>query len=847
MPNIWPELLIFVCNAGHERWGMDNIFATFEHTDRIYQLSLFDIPSSQSEKVLAEMQRPFPALTTLFLEFHWHDETPPVAASFLGGSAPLLQSLYLDNVPFPGLPKLLLSATHLVDLILLNLPYSGHFSTEVLVTCLSALTRLESLRIGFKSPRSRPGRTSQHPPPRTLLPFLTHLLFKGVCEYLEDLVARIDAPLLDKLEITFFHQLIFDTPELAQFIYRAPKLKAQNGARLYFTTLDVRVTFPHTNSQIYSALNLKILCSHPDWQLSSLAQVSSSLPWTLIHTVEDLYISDLGFPRVPWQDDLENSQWLELLHPFTAVKDLKLSWNFMRHIAPALQELVGDRTMEVLPALRALSIDMPHKRDVSNPEFPFASGLVRCRESLEQFIRARKLASHPINVRKNVSNGTHRPPPPLPPYAALTIPKRSARVAITSGPAAAAAEIRKNKKKRAKISAADPPPDAKTADALSDTLMSVAGETTLPGVLTQSIRPFVSYPSSVMSPTPSPINAELFTGDRSPSPTPHSSLQKRLTAAAGRSIPPSNRAPPRGPIDKYTCANMPQIYDAHPTALLDHISIDLIGKWEKLSGGKLLAIPFDDVALHIAQHETVKGQIFTAVAEITQSQEASVLTPKQRQGMKETPTSFLIYNLTEAECTLLLERRVWSSPAITFRVSILNPPCPDFLFQIKGFSTLVTNDILETVRTVWQSKEADSLIKAVADTFPAHEYDTVTTSITTFLNSMRVTRLDTKSSDDSLQPRFNVYASGSEISNNEAWLFLRDSLASYTYETLMKERGETLTVPFNCGLCHGVDHPRALCPFPLVPGWNGPGHHPQSTSQRGRGGKARSLTIRGRR
>ena len=292
---------------------------------------------------------------------------------------------------------------------------------------------------------------------------------------------------------------------------------------------------------------------------------------------------------------------------------------------------------------------------------------------------------------------------------------------------------------------------------------------------------------------------------------------------------------------------MPQVYDAHPTAPLDHICIDLIGKWEKLAGGKLLAIPFDNTAQFINEHETVKGQIFTAVAEITKSQEAAVLAPKPSQDGKGTPTAFLIYNLTDADCTLLLERQIWSSPAITFQVTPLNPPCPDFLFQIKGFSTLVTNDILEIVRTVWQDEEVIYLIEVVTDAFPEHAQEKVKSSIVTFLNSVRVTRLDTKSSGDSLQPRFNVYASSSEINNDEAWLFLRDSLASYTYESLMEEWGETLITPFNCSLCHGVDHPRGLCPFPSIPGWNGLGPRPQSVNQHGRGGRARGSMMRSRR
>jgi hypothetical protein len=114
-------------------WDVDNIIAALEHNDRICELDLFDIPSSQLEKVLAAMQQPFPALTRLWL---WpRDETAPVVpASFLGGSAPRLQTLILDRIPFPGLPKLLLSATHLVHLDLWRIPHSGYISPEAMVT-----------------------------------------------------------------------------------------------------------------------------------------------------------------------------------------------------------------------------------------------------------------------------------------------------------------------------------------------------------------------------------------------------------------------------------------------------------------------------------------------------------------------------------------------------------------------------------------------------------------------------------------------------------------------------------------------------------------------------------------
>ncbi len=125
------------------------------------------------------------------------------------GSAPRLQYLRLERVPIPGLPKLLLSATDLVHLSLCRIPHSGYISPEAMVTCLSTLPRLERLYLKFESPRSRPNREGRRPPPptRSVLPALIMVHFTGVSKYLEDLVARIDSPLLDCLEIKLFHQL----------------------------------------------------------------------------------------------------------------------------------------------------------------------------------------------------------------------------------------------------------------------------------------------------------------------------------------------------------------------------------------------------------------------------------------------------------------------------------------------------------------------------------------------------------------------------------------------------------------------------------------------------------------
>ena len=377
---VWPRLPIVVRGTGWREWGKDNIIAALEHNDRICQVYLGDMPAfrGHAERVLAAMQQPFPTLTDLYLRYVDSDVVIP--DSFMGGSAPGLRSFWLYHIPFPGLPKLLLSATHLVRLRLGGVPHSGYISPEAMVSCLSGLFRLEDLLIGFESPQSHPDRRRPPPLTRTLLPVLTRLEFKGVDEYMEDLVARIDAPQLKYLEITFFNQLLFHTPQLTQFISRIPRFKTDFRAILFFSSKDVSILLPQSPDE---GLKLGILSGQSDWQLSSLAQLCSScFPQDYIPVVERLVI---GGESPYWQDDVENSQWLELFQLFNTVENLYITYDFVPRIAPALQELIGKRVTEVFPALKDIFL-----------EDTLASGAVP--EAIGRFVAARQLANHPIDV-----------------------------------------------------------------------------------------------------------------------------------------------------------------------------------------------------------------------------------------------------------------------------------------------------------------------------------------------------------------------------------------------------------------------------------------------------------------
>ena len=379
--DVWPTLPLFIkCNGPAE--SVDNIIAVLERSDRVREIDLI-VQGSELGRLSAAMQVPFPELTALAL---WLNGKPMTVFpdSFLGRSAPRLEYLKLDRIPFPGLPKLLLSATHLISLYLYNVLRSGYIPPKAMATALSTLTRLETLRLEFESPQSQPDPAHQHPPPltRSVLPNLATFRFKGDSEYVEVVVAHIDAPQLEYLETTLFKDIVFDTPQFTQFISRTPTMRVLEKARVIFEGDAATIELSSLISGKYETLEVNVPCSKLDWQVSSMEQVCTSCLPPL--PTLDLHI--YGNPHFQhWQGNIDNALWLRLLHPFTSVKNLYLSEEIARRIVPALQELVGVNAMEVLPALQNIFLEDGQR-----------SGPVQ--EGIQRVVAVRQANNHPIAV-----------------------------------------------------------------------------------------------------------------------------------------------------------------------------------------------------------------------------------------------------------------------------------------------------------------------------------------------------------------------------------------------------------------------------------------------------------------
>ena len=203
----------------------DDAIAVLKHSDRVRYVELH-VTRPQWWKVVASMQGPFPALTRLQLSGCADALLLPIG--FLGGSAPCLQQIVLHGIPFPKLPSLLLSARDLVSLQIDFIPRTGYIPPKVMVASLALLTRLEDLSIGFFRPQMYlPNLRITYPetPRRAILPALTRFLFAGRSEYLDNLVAEVDAPRLYNVRVEVIRLDFRPVPQLFLFISHTENLK----------------------------------------------------------------------------------------------------------------------------------------------------------------------------------------------------------------------------------------------------------------------------------------------------------------------------------------------------------------------------------------------------------------------------------------------------------------------------------------------------------------------------------------------------------------------------------------------------------------------------------------------
>ncbi|KAI9513399.1 hypothetical protein F5148DRAFT_3576 [Russula earlei] len=387
--DLWPTLPLVVRFKGPESKALHkNFLVALRRPDRVREI---DLILSSSIVPSTEIQESFLALERIKLKSCYNFGTP-VLTKFLGGSAPRLTSIEVDGVaiPFPALRKVLLSTNNLVRLQLDNITSAGYFSPEAIVTVLShpALVRLSMLHFHFHS-FALPKISSRASHPfleRATLPSLTDLRFRGTHDYLEEFVSRIDTPALVNAAISFDNQLIFETQQLCNFIYRMGKLNSLRDVVValfsYGVTIDLFQPADRERQRWECMFGMR--CKGLDWQLSFATQILGRLSPHFSGVSRLKVITGEYSGELAGEEDLDLTQWLEIFQAVPRIVSLDVAERFVPGVVHALVTEGPATATGTFP--RVLTLRLRGYKSSS------------VRKEVEDFVAARKLSGHGISL-----------------------------------------------------------------------------------------------------------------------------------------------------------------------------------------------------------------------------------------------------------------------------------------------------------------------------------------------------------------------------------------------------------------------------------------------------------------
>ena len=293
--------------------------------------------------------------------------------------APYLRCLSLHGIGLPKGLSLLSSVTALTTLSLTRIPGCCYFSPGNLVTQLQGLPHLEELSISFAISTPLPsseGEPLPTPIPPVTLPTLRRLTFRGEDVYLDNLIAQVNTPLLERLSLTFVFDITFTLVNLTEFIHRTEGFGFP-VSRVIFNKDGASINAGHHEQWDVGRLSLHVNCEPLDWQIDAATQVCNALG-NVMSDVEDLTL-DLDVDGTPsdWKNPLDNRVWHELLLPFIGAKKLHIGSSLTLELSQALESVAGGLVLELLPELQELEVQL--QIDQTKTAF---SAFVETRESV---------------------------------------------------------------------------------------------------------------------------------------------------------------------------------------------------------------------------------------------------------------------------------------------------------------------------------------------------------------------------------------------------------------------------------------------------------------------------------
>ncbi|KAF7792796.1 hypothetical protein EIP86_003895 [Pleurotus ostreatoroseus] len=284
----------------------------------------------------------------------------------------------------------------------------------------------------------------------------------------------------------------------------------------------------------------------------------------------------------------------------------------------------------------------------------------------------------------------------------------------------------------------------------------------------------------------------------------------------------------------------PSINGDNPGWWLNGIPPDQEKLWDTLPGCKAII----QIAGYSSQdgqfRESAKNNLGKALAlvhRLTDTNDALIspgTTEADPPHANAAPHSILVYNMSGWERDQLQWRPCCSTPEITIFIHPFSKYDigHTYLGNLGGFS----GQKVETVLRVFRDKitnsadiaaTLDAMITGQAASLYAPGPINVDDVIRQVAHSLIADVLRVKDSDGFEAPEFCLYLSLPDV-RPEAFSSFRNAFAKLKFSDPLIGNGCFIPpTESTCGICHGADHPRGMCPYPTIPGWHGPKHQPE--------------------
>ncbi|KAI0041811.1 hypothetical protein FA95DRAFT_1576134 [Auriscalpium vulgare] len=282
----------------------------------------------------------------------------------------------------------------------------------------------------------------------------------------------------------------------------------------------------------------------------------------------------------------------------------------------------------------------------------------------------------------------------------------------------------------------------------------------------------------------------------------------------------------------FTVGTFPPIHFAHHAVAFEDTSRPQVTEWLDIETAKLIVRPFEPPARSPTEQAPVAiklAQLLTAITGLPSIEVSVPIRSSLAIKAGRHPKGYLAHGLTPDAAQLVLARGVWSSRELTFHAIPFEARLPSLLFRLAGLTTRDPAIVRRIVRFTWTQAPIQEFFAALVDSTKTDVRPLTDAHIEHVVSSMRATRVDFKQPGGISTPLYAITIDSSQIPEDVYWYAIINRLKSLRYETSMYGTGvfEPLSL---CLLCHGVDHPRGLCPFPDIPGWNGGGQRPPQFS-----------------